>query len=274
MKKNLLAVATMLLSSFAGFAQEVPGMDADEFQWIEVANASSEKSSVVLTDEAVAEFISGWWSYGDPTPLQYGGWSSPETYIVGIYLPDSLAGYQLDSIRFALGTDTGIENLRIWANMGLAEFQDLEVVEATKKAPVKYQTAGGWNTAAFSEPLLIEPPKNKWTKFAVGFAFDQTVSGALYPLAFTKSDPDYSFWIYGTKNSGGWMSVAYAWGAYSMAVHVSKPGATDIHNTLTQTAPVPVGYYSVDGRRQEGLCPGINIVKYSDGSSRRIIHNR
>ena len=269
MIKTLLSLALVVMGTDCAFAQTSCDVANDRFSW--VGAKAPEAPSLVMraannTDDGY------WWSYRDPTPQAFGGWESPETYVVGIYLPDSLAGYEVDSIRYALGTSRGIENLRIWAHMGIPDnFQDADIIESVKKDPVDYHDGCAWNTAEFSEPVLIEAPKNKYTKCCIGFAFDQTVKEALHPLAWTESDPNFSFWMMASKNFSTWGSFAYQYGAYSMSVHVSKPDPVAV-NGLRQAPATVEGWYTTDGRRHNAPQKGVNIVRYSDGSvARRIV---
>ena len=269
MKRTLLSLALMLMGTASTFAQTAVQATADRFTWVGAPDV--EAPSLVMRASSSAD-QAYWWSYRDPTPKAFGGWESPETYVVGIYMPDSLVGYQVDSSRYALGTSRGIENLRIWAHMGIPDnFQDAEIIESVKKDPVNYHDGCAWNTAAFSEPVLIEAPKNKYTKCCIGFAFDQTVKEALQPLAWTESDPGFSFWMMASKNFSTWGSFAYQYGAYSMSVHVSKPDPVAINGLREAPASVEA-WYTTDGRRHNAPQKGVNIVKYSDGSVvRRII---
>ena len=43
-----------------------------------------------------------------------------------------------------------------------------------------------------------------------------------------------------------------------------------LEEELVNTDAVPVGYYDVTGRQLSGLQQGINIVKMSDGSARKV----
>ena len=134
MIKTLLSLALVVMGTDCAFAQTSCDVANDRFSW--VGAKAPEAPSLVMraannTDDGY------WWSYRDPTPQAFGGWESPETYVVGIYMPDSLAGYEVDSIRYALGTSRGIENLRIWAHMGIPDnFQDADIIESVKKDPV------------------------------------------------------------------------------------------------------------------------------------------
>lgn len=274
MQKSLLFFAAFALSALAGYAQDAVASEPNDFSWIQCTAmpcAPSAVSSPVMraADEESADPF--WWSYRDPTPQTFGGWKSPETYCVGIYIPDDYVGYQVDSIRFALGASKGLENLRIWQHMGIPEnFQDADIIEAVHKDPVNYHDNNEWNTAVFSEPVMIETPKNKYTKCCVGFAFDQTVSKDLQPLAFTESDPNFSCWILATKNFSSWGSFASLYGAYAMSVRLSKPQPDAISGL--QHAPAAIeSYYTLDGRRHATKQKGVNLVKYTDGSIRRVL---
>lgn len=268
MQKFLLLIASFVLSALSCQAQHAEASASDEFTWIKCAPVAN--ASPIFRAEEDENGEPFWWSYRDPTPQKFGGWSSPETICVGIYIPDQWVGYQVDSIRYALGASKGLDNLRIWYHMGVPEnFQDAEIIESVKKSPVNYNEKGEWNTAAFSDPIIVEEPKNKYTKCCIGFAFDQTVSGSLQPLAFTESDPDFSCWILATKNSSSWGSFASYYGAYAMSVRLSKPNPDAIHGLRTQPSEVEA-YYTLDGRRHATMQPGINLVRYTDGTVRRI----
>ena len=261
-------MASFVLTALSCQAQNAETSAPDEFTWIECAPAAN--ASPIFRAEAGENYEPFWWSYRDPTPQKFGGWSSPETICVGIYIPDQWVGYQIDSVRFALGASEGLDNLRIWYHMGLPDnFQDAEVIESVKKSAVDYHEKGEWNTAAFSDPIIVDEPKNKYTKCCIGFAFDQTVSGSLQPLAFTESDPDFSCWILATKNFSSWGSFASLHGAYAMSVRLSKPNPDAISGLRTQSAEVEA-YYTLDGRRHTTMQPGINLVRYTDGSVRQI----
>ena len=269
MTRILLSLALAIMGTISAFAQSTVGSLTDEFSWIGAPAPTAQSVVMRASSDDVKPY---WWSYRDPTPKQFGGWQSPETYVIGIYMPDSLVGYQVDSIRYALGTSHGIENLRIWTHMGLpGEFQDAEIIESVKKDPVDYHDNCSWNTAAFSEPILIGSPKDKYTKQCIGFAFDQTVYEQLHPMGWTESDPDFSFWLMATKNFSSWGSFASLWGAYSMSVRVSKP-EPDLVNGLIAAPATIEAYYTTDGRRHNKPQKGVNIVKYSDGTVvRRIV---
>ena len=268
MQKFLLLMASFVLTALSCQAQNAETSAPDEFTWIECAPAAN--ASPIFRAEAGENYEPFWWSYCDPTPKKFGGWSSPETICVGIYIPDQWVGYQIDSVRFALGASEGLDNLRIWYHMGLPDnFQDAEVIESVKKSAVDYHEKGEWNTAAFSDPIIVDEPKNKYTKCCIGFAFDQTVSGSLWPLAYTEPDPDFSCWILATKNFSSWGSFASLHGAYAMSVRLSKPNPDAISGLRTQSAEVEA-YYTLDGRRHTTMQPGINLVRYTDGSVRQI----
>ena len=42
--------------------------------------------------------------------------------------------------------------------------------------------------------------------------------------------------------------------------------------SMTTAPAVPVGYYTVDGRRNDRMKSGLNIVRYSDGTYRKLLH--
>lgn len=158
MKRTLLSLALMLMGTASTFAQTAVQATADRFTWVGAPDV--EAPSLVMRASSSAD-QAYWWSYRDPTPKAFGGWESPETYVVGIYMPDSLVGYQVDSIRYALGTSRGIENLRIWAHMGIPDnFQDAEIIESVKKDPVNYHDGCASGTRQrFQNPYSSKPLK-------------------------------------------------------------------------------------------------------------------
>ena len=49
-----------------------------------------------------------------------------------------------------------------------------------------------------------------------------------------------------------------------------RQGDSGIEEELVDTNAVPVGYYDVTGRQLSGMQQGVNIVKMSDGTARKV----
>ena len=47
--------------------------------------------------------------------------------------------------------------------------------------------------------------------------------------------------------------------------------STGIDNATINNVPTPQQYYSVDGCRRQQLEKGLNIVKYSDGTTKKVL---
>ena len=58
---------------------------------------------------------------------------------------------------------------------------------------------------------------------------------------------------------------------YSSEPMTTQVVSTGIDNATINNAPAPQQYYSVDGCRRQQLEKGLNIVKYSDGTTKKVL---
>ncbi|MBQ9640461.1 MAG: DUF4465 domain-containing protein [Bacteroidaceae bacterium] len=95
---------------------------------------------------------------------------------------------------------------------------------------------------------------------------DLTSLGRVKRLSFTMSSSDSSQW---SMNTPSYFCLDNLGG---MKPEDEQPIVTSICTVQpSQSAVVPVAIYSLNGTLQHELLPGVNIVKYSDGSQRKVL---
>ena len=94
---------------------------------------------------------------------------------------------------------------------------------------------------------------------------DLSTLGRVKRLEFSLSSTDNGKW---SMNTPAYFCVDNLGGEKP---EYEEPIITSISTVAPQQDVVPVGVYSVSGAPQQGLQPGVNIVKYSDGSTKKIL---
>ena len=94
---------------------------------------------------------------------------------------------------------------------------------------------------------------------------DLSTLGLVKRLEFSLSSSDNGAW---SMNTPAYFCMDNLGGEKP---EYEEPIITSISTVAPQLDVVPVGVYSVSGAPQQGLQPGVNIVKYSDGSTKKIL---
>ena len=142
-----------------------------------------------------------------------------------------------------------------------------------------------WNSVAFAEPyeitgeelafqygLVYEQVKGNGTTqeefpFLTGVSTDSGVEGMF--LAYGKPSSEYQEGLYTLNNPDDKESDKYC---LCMQLILEKPdGSTVILGLNGSDKPVAMQYFSLDGKKLSAPQKGINVVKMSDGTSKKVL---
>lgn len=142
-----------------------------------------------------------------------------------------------------------------------------------------------WNSVAFAEPyeitgeelafqygLVYEQVKGNGTTqeefpFLTGVSTDSGVDGMF--LAYGQPSSKYQEGLYMLNDSGDKESDKYC---LCMQLILETPGGSTVILGLNGSdKPVAMQYYSLDGKKLSAPQKGINVVKMSDGTSKKVL---
>lgn len=121
---------------------------------------------------------------------------------------------------------------------------------------VVYCDVQGWADMSIVFKRIDKDGNEVWKK-NVGRSID-----VVDPALFVESDCTYLFW---RENSGSRTGIN--------AVRIFNDGSftTGIEEVTSETNAEPMEYYTVDGKKLASPQRGLNIVKYTDGSTRKVV---
>ncbi len=304
MKKTLLSMAAMLLLATGASAQKF------DFTVAGKANVDSRfnKFEQVAAPKAngMKKLKEGDKLLGFPcsvTPVGNIGWPTvPDAQSAAsqLMLDESWYGYTVIGIRYLLlgslgeNTEETPVGVYVW---GLPESNKNEDLLAAEKmlnegdyelCVVKDQTlTANWNETYFDEPFKLS---DKTAALRYGFMYVQETdyeSPAAAPFLFGQFGEDEEFpdansgntpfLVFGTFGSEGqgWYQYSDASAfAYALCVQVivrNPNGETAILGVDASGKAYEKQYYSLDGKQLSAPQKGINVVKMSDGTSKKVL---
>lgn len=301
MKKTLLSLAAMLLLAGGASAQTAKSATVytDKVDATPVSVVKKAKAPMMKEEESKYALL-GFNGSDNPSKM-YGfpTWQSASMVLSELdngvdYDFSELAGYKLVGLNFAVTANLGEQ-----AGAFAIVYQDendqegteldspylVEGTDYTVSTVEDQRLTLQWNSVAFAEPYEITGDE---TAFLYGLAYEQVKGNGTtqeeIPFLMGVS-PDSGvegmFLVYGqpssTDQKGLWTlndpndtkSDKYC---LCMQLILEKPdGSTVILGLNGSDKPVAMQYFSLDGKKLSAPQKGINVVKMSDGTSKKVL---
>lgn len=301
MKKTLLSLAAMLLLAGGASAQTAKSATVytDKVDATPVSVVKKAKAPMMKEEESKYEFL-GFNGSNKPSKM-YGfpTWQSASMVMSELnngvdYDFSGHAGYKIVGLNFAVTANLGEQ-----AGAFAIVYQDendqegteldspylVEGTDYTVSTVENQKLTLQWNGVAFAEPYEITGDE---AAFLYGLAYEQVKGNGTtqeeFPFLMGVS-PDSGvegmFLVYGqpssTDQKGLWTlndpndtkSDKYC---LCMQLILEKPdGSTVILGLNGSDKPVAMQYYSLDGKKLSAPQKGINVVKMSDGTSKKVL---
>lgn len=299
MKKTLLSLAAMLLLAGGASAQTAKSATVytDKVDATPVSVVKKAKAPMMKEEESKYALL-GFTGSGNPSKM-YGfpTWESASMVMSELdngvdYDFSKLAGYKLVGLNFAVTANLGEQ-----AGAFAIVYQDendqegteldspylVEGTDYTVSTVENQRFTLRWNSVAFAEPYEITGDE---AAFLYGLAYEQVKGKALqeeFPFLIGVS-PDSGvegmFLVYGKPSGqeGGLYTLNDPNDKKSdkyclcMQLILEKPdGSTVILGLNGSDKPVAMQYFSLDGKKLSAPQKGINVVKMSDGTSKKVL---
>lgn len=299
MKKTLLSLAAMLLLAGGASAQTAKSATVytDKVDATPVSVVKKAKAPMMKEEESKYALLG---FTGSDNPSQMSGFPTWESALMVMSELDNgvdydfseLAGYKIVGLNFAVTANLGEQ-----AGAFAFVYQDendqgtqlnspyLVEDENYKVSTVENQQLTlQWNSVAFAEPyeitgeelafqygLVYEQVKGNGTTqeespFLTGVSEDNGVEGMF--LAYGKPSDKYQEGLY-TLNDPNDTESDYC---LCMQLILETPdGSTVILGLNGSDKPVAMQYFSLDGKKLSAPQKGINVVKMSDGTSKKVL---
>lgn len=300
MKKTLLSLAAMLLLAGGASAQTAKSATVytDKVDATPVSVVKKAKAPMMKEEESKYALLG---FTGSDNPSQMYGfptWQSASMVMSELdngvdYDFSELAGYKIVGLNFAVTANLG-EQAGAFAfvyqdeNDQGTELDSPYLVEGTDytvSTVENQQLTLQWNSVAFAEPYEITGDE---AAFLYGLAYEQVKGNGTTQEEFpfltgvsTDSGVEGMFLVYGqpssTDQKGLWTlndpndkeSDKYC---LCMQLILEKPdGSTVILGLNGSDKPVAMQYFSLDGKKLSAPQKGINVVKMSDGTSKKVL---
>lgn len=299
MKKTLLSLAAMLLLAGGASAQTAKSATVytDKVDATPVSVVKKAKAPMMKEEESKYALLG---FTGSDNPSQNNGfwaWESASMVLSELdngvdYDFSEFAGYKIVGLNFAVTANLG-EQAGAFAivyqdeNDHGTELDSPYLVEDEnyKLSTVENQLLTlQWNSVAFAEPyeitgeelafqygLVYEQVKGNGTTqeefpFLTGVSTDSGVEGMF--LAYGKPSDKYQEGLY-TLNDPNDTESDYC---LCMQLILETPdGSTVILGLNGSDKPVAMQYFSLDGKKLSAPQKGINVVKMSDGTSKKVL---
>ena len=299
MKKTLLSLAAMLLLAGGASAQTAKSATVytDKVDATPVSVVKKAKAPMMKEEESKYALLG---FTGSDNPSQNNGfpaWQSASMVMSELdngvdYDFSELAGYKIVGLNFAVTANLG-EQAGAFAfvyqneNDQGTELDSPYLVEGTNytvSTVENQQLTLQWNSVAFAEPYEITGEE---LAFQYGLAYEQVKGNGTTQEEFpfltgvsTDSGVEGMFLVYGKPSS------EYQEGLYTlnnpddnsekrclcMQLILETPdGSTVILGLNGSDKPVAMQYYSLDGKKLSAPQKGINVVKMSDGTSKKVL---
>lgn len=300
MKKTLLSLAAMLLLAGGASAQTAKSaaVYTDKVDATPVSVVKKAKAPMMKEEESKYALLG---FNGSENPSQLNGfptWESVKLVMSELdngvdYDFSEMAGYKIVGLNFAVAANLGEKAgalAIVYQDENDQEGTELDspyLVEGTNytvSTVENQQLTLQWNSVAFSqayeitgdEPafmygLAYEQVKGDGTSqeefpFLTGVSEDNGVAGMF--LAYGKPSSKYQEGMY-TLNKADDTTTKYC---LCMQLILEKPdGSTVILGLNGSDKPVAVQYFSLDGKKLSAPQKGINVVKMSDGTSKKVL---
>lgn len=300
MKKTLLSLAAMLLLAGGASAQTAKSATVytDKVDATPVSVVKKAKAPMMKEGESKSVFLG---FNGSNNPSQMNGFPTWQSALMvmselenGVdYDFSELAGYKIVGLNFAVTANLG-EQAGAFAYVYQDEndqgtqldFPYLVEDEDYKLSTVENQQLTlQWNQVAFAEPyeitgeelafqygLAYEQVKGNGTTqeefpFLTGVSTDNGVEGMF--LAYGKPSSKYQEGLYTLNDPNDTESDKYC---LCMQLILETPGGSTVILGLNGSdKPVAMQYYSLDGKKLSAPQKGINVVKMSDGTSKKVL---
>lgn len=300
MKKTLLSLAAMLLLAGGASAQTAKSATVytDKVDATPVSVVKKAKAPMMKEEESKYAFL-GFNGSDNPSKM-YGFWAWQSALMVMSELDNGVdydfsefAGYKIVGLKFAVTANLGEKAgafAFVYQDENDQEGTELDspyLVEGTNYTVSTVedgQLTLQWNGIAFAEPyeitgeelafqygLVYEQVKgNGKTQdeypFLMGVSTDSGVEGMF--LAYGKPSDKYQEGLY-TLNDPNDTESDYC---LCMQLILETPdGSTVILGLNGSDKPVAMQYFSLDGKKLSAPQKGINVVKMSDGTSKKVL---
>lgn len=300
MKKTLLSLAAMLLLAGGASAQTAKSATVytDKVDATPVSVVKKAKAPMMKEEESKYALLG---FDGSDNPSQNNGFPKWQSALMVMSELDNgvdydfseLAGYKIVGLNFAVTANLGEQ-----AGAFAFVYQDendqgtqldspyLVEDENYKLSTVENQQLTlQWNGVAFAEPyeitgeelafqygLVYEQVKGNGTTqeefpFLTGVSTDSGVEGMF--LAYGKPSSEYQEGLYTLNDPNDKKSEKRC---LCMQLILEKPdGSTVILGLNGSDKPVAMQYFSLDGKKLSAPQKGINVVKMSDGTSKKVL---
>lgn len=301
MKKTLLSLAAMLLLAGGASAQTAKSaaVYTDKVDATPVSVVKKAKAPMMKEGESKYALLG---FNGSENPSQMNGfptWESVKLVMSELdngvdYDFSEMAGYKIVGLNFAVAANLGEK-----AGALAIVYQDendqkgteldspylVEGTNYTVSTVENQQLTLQWNSVAFSqayeitgdEPafmygLAYEQVKGDGTSqeefpFLTGVSEDNGVAGMF--LAYGKPSSKYKEGMYTLNKADDTTTKKYC---LCMQLILEKPnGETVILGLNGSDKPVAMQYFSLDGKKLSAPQKGINVVKMSDGTSKKVL---
>lgn len=301
MKKTLLSLAAMLLLAGGASAQTAKSaaVYTDKVDATPVSVVKKAKAPMMKEGESKYVLLG---FNGSENPSQMNGfptWESVKLVMSELdngvdYDFSEMAGYKIVGLNFAVAANLGEKAgalAIVYQDENDQEGTELDspyLVEGTNytvSTVENQQLTLQWNSVAFSqayeitgdEPafmygLAYEQVKGDGTSqeefpFLTGVSEDNGVAGMF--LAYGKPSSKYQEGMYTLNKADDTTTKKYC---LCMQLILEKPnGETVILGLNGSDKPVAMQYFSLDGKKLSAPQKGINVVKMSDGTSKKVL---
>lgn len=300
MKKTLLSLAAMLLLAGGASAQTAKSATVytDKVDATPVSVVKKAKAPMMKEEESKYVAL-GFTGYNNPSQMNgFPKWESASMVMSELdngvdYDFSEFAGYKIVGLNFAVTANLG-EQAGAFAfvyqdeNDQGTELDSPYLVEDEnyKVSTVENQLLTlQWNGVAFAEPyeitgdelafqygLVYEQVKGNGTTqeefpFLTGVSTDSGVEGMF--LAYGKPSSKYQEGLYTLNDPNDTESDKYC---LCMQLILETPGGSTVILGLNGSdKPVAMQYFSLDGKKLSAPQKGINVVKMSDGTSKKVL---
>lgn len=300
MKKTLLSLAAMLLLAGGASAQTAKSATVytDKVDATPVSVVKKAKAPMMKEEESKYVPL-GFTGSDNPSKMNgFPAWESASMVMSELdngvdYDFSELAGYKIVGLNFAVTANLG-EQAGAFAfvyqdeNDQGTELYSPYLVEGTNYtvSTVEDQRLTlQWNSVAFAEPyeitgeelafqygLAYEQVKGNGTTqeefpFLTGVSTDNGVKGMF--LAYGKPSSEFQEGLYTLNDPNDTESDKYC---LCMQLILETPGGSTVILGLNGSdKPVAMQYFSLDGKKLSAPQKGINVVKMSDGTSKKVL---
>lgn len=301
MKKTLLSLAAMLLLAGGASAQTAKSAAVYTGKVDATPVSVVKKAKAPMMKEEESKYVALGFD-GSDNPSQMNGFPKWESASMVLSQLDNgvdvdfseYAGYKIIGLQFAVTANLGEKAGAVGAvfksktDQNGTELGSPYLVEGTnyKVSTVENQQLNlQWNGAAFAEPYEItgeefaflyglayeqvkgEGKTQEEFPFLTGVSTDNGVEGMF--LVYGKPSSEYKEGMFMLNNPEDKKSEKRC---PCMQLILEKPdGSTVILGLNGSDKPVAMQYYSLDGKKLSAPQKGINVVKMSDGTSKKVL---